>query len=372
MRKLGVIVNPIAGIGGRVGLKGSDGPEVLRLARERGAEPEASERAREALLSVTLLADQIEVVTYPGEMGAEACLRAGLRPRVIGNIQAGQTTAADTEAAARQMLAEGVDLLLFVGGDGTARDICDVVDERLPVIGVPAGVKIHSAVFAVNPHGAGLVAREYLERRLTRCRPAEVMDLDEDAFRQGVLTARLYGSMCVPDGRHNLQGTKIGGLPTARDELAAIAQTVIEGMDDPDRVYIIGPGTTTRVIKQMLGLEHTLLGVDAVRDRKLVALDADERRLLELIKDHRAEIIVTVIGGQGHLFGRGNQQISPRVIRAVGKEHIVVVATEEKLLGLEGKPLPVDTGDPALDKQLAGHIRVITGYRKYTVYRVGF
>ena len=371
-RKLGVIVNPIAGIGGRVGLKGSDGPEVLRLAQARGARPEAAARAAEALSLLTPLTSRIEVLTWDGAMGAVVCRQAGFAPRVGGAPAAGEaTSAADTEAAAAWMLEEGVDLLLFVGGDGTARNICRAVGERLTVLGVPAGVKIHSAVFAVTPRSAGVAARQFFEQEAGRCRVAEVMDIDEEAFRRGEVTARLFGSLCVPDINHHMQGAKVGGIHSEAEALDGIAQTVIEAMDDSQCAYLIGPGTTTRAVKERLGINGTLLGVDVICGGRQVAADADERTLLSWVADRPARIVVTIIGGQGHLFGRGNQQISPEVIRRVGCDRIMVVATQEKLVGLAGRPLIVDTGDSQLDRQLEGHLRVITGYRNYTVYRVG-
>ncbi|MBI9083444.1 MAG: ATP-NAD kinase family protein [Desulfobacterales bacterium] len=372
MPKLGIIVNPVAGLGGRVGLKGSDGPAVQQLALARGARPEAPLKAAEALGTLAPLAGGMEVLAWPGAMGADVCRQAGFDPRVGPAAAGGVTSGADTEAAARWMLAESVDLILFVGGDGTARDICSAVGERIPALGVPAGVKIHSSVFAVTPRSAGMAARRFLEQGAGRCRTAEVMDIDEDAFRNGKVCARLFGALQVPDADRLIQGAKVGGGPSEARVLADIAQGVIEQMrKDPACVHIIGPGTTTRAVKRHFGIPGTLLGVDVVWGDRAVAEDADERTLLKWIAGRPARIIVTVIGGQGHLFGRGNQQISPRVIRSVGRQRIIVVATQEKLLGLNGRPLLVDTGDGDLDRDLAGHMRVVTGYRHTTMCRVG-
>ena len=260
MRKLGIIVNPIAGIGGRVGLKGSDGSEILRLARARGARPEALSRATDALIPLGRLKSMIRVIAYPDEMGALACQKAGMPATIIGTIRPGRTTASDTETAARQMLTEGVDLLMFVGGDGTARDICKVVGEKVPVIGVPAGVKIHSAVFAITPKSAGYVAAEFLEKPSLRCSVAEVMDIDEAAFREDRVTARLYGTLLVPDCSSHIQSTKTGGIYSEQALLRQISQTVIDIMAKSDSYFIIGPGTTTRVIMDMLGLGKHVAG----------------------------------------------------------------------------------------------------------------
>ena len=364
-----MIVNPIAGMGGRVGLKGSDGSETLRRARDLGATPISPQRAVEALRRLTLSAGQVEIVTYPREMGEDESREAGLHARVIGSITSGETTSTDTRAAARAMLAMGVDLILFAGGDGTARDVCEAVDGRVPVLGIPAGVKIHSGVFAITPTSAGDLASRYLKGEVVSVREAEVMDIDEDAFREGRLSASLYGYLLVPHEEALMQGSKEASTAQEQLNLEAIAADVVEEMD-ADTLYIVGPGSTTKAITDRLGVGKTLLGVDVLRNKDLVATDVNEAQLLELIEGKEAKIVVTVIGGQGFIFGRGNQQISPRVIRMVGKENIVVVATPSKLAALRGRPLLVDTGDGALDRELSGFIRVVTDYRRRVVYRV--
>ncbi len=397
MKKLGLIVNPVAGVGGRVGLKGSDGPDVLRAALERGAVRDAPRRARQALERLARARDHIEVLTWPGEMGEDEARAAGFEPRVLGSLDgrrsyrhcemertggepatiAGDdfilTTAADTERAARDLLAAGVDLILFAGGDGTARNICNAVGDRVPVIGVPAGVKIHSAVYATTPAAAGDVAALYLHERPAgvQLRQGEVMDIDEEAFRENRVSAHLYGYMTVPYARGLTQSAKAGGVAGEERALNDIATEVVAGMR-PGALYILGPGTTTRTVMERLGLPKTLLGVDAVRDRELAGADLTEGDLVALAADApEAYIVVTVIGGQGHVFGRGNQQISPAVIRRVGLDHIIVIATQTKLLSLEGRPLLVDTGDPVLDGRLGGYAKVITSLGERTMYKVG-
>ena len=372
VKKLGVIVNPVAGMGGRVGLKGSDGVEILRRARELGARSESPQRTVHALHLLLKLQNQIKIFTYPGEMGEDACRQAGFSPTVIGSIDGGQTTPEDTVRAARDMAAQGVDLMLFAGGDGTARDIYRAVGEAVPALGIPAGVKIHSAVYAVTPRGAGEVALMFLEGRLMTIREAEVMDIDEDAFRAGAVKAKLYGYLQVPEENRFVQSVKAGSVLSEKEALQGIASDVVGLMTDSDRYFIIGPGTTTRRIMEALGLKNTLLGVDVVHREEVVASDVSENQLLELLQGKKSKIILTIIGGQGHLFGRGNQQLSPRIIREVGRENIVVVATKEKLTALTGKPLLVDTGDEALNEALSGYIRVTTGYADYVMYPVGF
>jgi predicted polyphosphate/ATP-dependent NAD kinase len=370
MKKLGVIVNPIAGLGGKVGLKGTDGANVVWLAKWLGAEPESPKRAVEALKIISRIKESIEVITYSGEMGEEECRAAGLATKVIGSIKSGETTPEDTVKAAQEMVAEGVDLLLFAGGDGTARNIYDVVGHQVPVLGIPSGVKIHSAVFAVNPRGAGEVAVMFLKGELTKIRISEVMDIDEAAFRNGHVVGKIYGTLRVPEENRYVQSAKSGGIQSEKEALQGIAASVIELMEEPDCYFIIGSGTTTRSIMDMLGLEKTLLGVDIVHNKVLVAKDVSENLLMDFIRKKRAKIVVTVIGGQGHVFGRGNQQISPRVIREVGLENIIVVATKEKLASLRGRPLLVDTGDEELDRELTGYVRVITGYLDYVVCKL--
>ena len=372
MKKLGVIVNPVAGMGGRVGLKGSDGAKILEKAIALGAKPESPNRAVTALQLLARLKDEIEILTYPSVMGEEECLRAGLTPRVLGTIDPGKTTADDTQKAAQEMADAGVDLLLFAGGDGTARNIYTAVGEKVPVLGIPAGVKIHSAVYAVTPKSAGEVAAMFLERKKMRLRVSEVMDIDEDAFREGVVTAKLYGYMQVPEEPRFVQSVKSGGARAEKEVLAGIAEDIVDAMDDEDGYFIIGPGTTTRSIMEYLDLKNTLLGVDVIKNRKVVASDVNEQQLWDLIKGRKSKVVLTIIGGQGHLFGRGNQQISPRIIREIGRKNILVIATKEKLIALRGKSLLVDTGDEALNNELSGFIRVTTGYEDYTMCKIGY
>jgi predicted polyphosphate/ATP-dependent NAD kinase len=355
-----------------------------------GAEAHAGERAIRALERLKAV-ERLELITYPGEMGAEAARACGFEPTVVGTIEPGATTAEDTVAAARQMRDLGVDLLLFAGGDGTARDIYRAVDMDLTVLGIPAGVKIHSAVYATSPANAGSLAALYLQGRIDSLQEAEVMDIDEEAFRQGSVSATLYGYLKIPFRNSLVQGQKMASFGGSA-ALEPIAEEIAEQIET-DWVYVIGPGTTTRAIGNELGIEKTLLGVDVVqvvRDEEdaepkveLVATDANEAELLAILQEcQRVKIIVTPIGGQGYIFGRGNQQLSPAVIRAVIDadekadkpsqpwERILVIATREKLNTLGSKPLLVDTGDPGLDERLNGYVQVVTGYRERAVRRV--
>ena len=368
-RRVGLIVNPVAGLGGRVDLKGSDGAATQRRALELGAVPRALDRATEALLRLRPIAGDFELITYSGEMGEEPARRSEFDPEVIGTIVPGGTTAEDTRAAAREMHRLGAELLLFAGGDGTARDVCDAVGQDLAVLGIPAGVKIHSAAYAVSPAVAGELARAFLEGKTAGTHESEVVDVDEAALRRGIVATSLYGVLRVPNDVRRMQGAKVVSPEGDASSAAAIARHLVAHMDD-DAIYIVGPGTTTREILTELGIEKTLLGVDVIHRRKLLASDANEAQLLELLDGRTARIVVTPIGGQGYLFGRGNQQISPDVLRRVGVENVLVIATLAKLNRLTTRPLLVDTGDEDVDRMLAGYVRVVCGPDDLRVVRV--
>jgi predicted polyphosphate/ATP-dependent NAD kinase len=372
-RTVGVVVNPVAGMGGPVGLKGTDGATTLAEARARGAVATAPERARRALARLAAEAPDVAVLVAPGVLGAEAATAAGLHPVPIGPVPSGEaTTAADTRAAAAAFAARDVDLILFAGGDGTARDVLDTVGGRVPVLGIPTGVKMHSAVFARSPEAAGNLAGLYLGRgrAQVRLREAEVMDIDEDAVRAGRVSARLHGYVRTPYERSLVQNAKAG--PRVSDEEAAAAIAAAFAREtEPGTLYLLGPGTTCRRVAEALGLEGTLLGVDAVRDGRLVGRDLTRGQIAALLADGGpARIVVSVTGGQGFLFGRGNQQFGPEILRRVGRENVVVLTTMEKLLSLAEPRLFVDTGDPETDRALAGWIRVRTGPDRSTMMKV--
>ncbi|HHT70284.1 MAG TPA: ATP-NAD kinase family protein [Firmicutes bacterium] len=366
--KLGFIVNPIAGMGGKVGLKGTDGTEILQRARELGAEPEAPKKAIKALEILTPLRDKLRIITCPGDMGENEAVAAGFVPTVIGDRK-DDTGPEDTEQAARYMLNLGVDLLLFAGGDGTARNIYNAIGAKMPALGIPAGVKIHSAVYANHPRSAGEVALKYLQGELETLREAEVMDIDEEAFRQGQVTAELYGYLQVPYERQLVQSLKAGRTEGEEAALDAVADRIIDEME-LDVLYIIGPGTSTRPIMDKLDLPNTLLGVDLIKNRRLVASDVSEQEILRHLDGQQTKIIVTVIGGQGYIFGRGNQQLSAKVIQKVGKKNIRIIATKNKIVSLRGQPLLVDTGDDEVNAEFNDYMRVVTSYNEEMMYKV--
>jgi predicted polyphosphate/ATP-dependent NAD kinase len=359
-------------MGGKVGLKGTDG--VLKEALARGAKPVAPTKAKEFLskLKELHLEGSIEILTCPPPMGEEEVKAAELTARILPISLETETTAEDTKRAVRLLVRAKVDLIVFVGGDGTARDIMDALRESndVLVLGVPSGVKMYSGIFAASALDAAEVVQAFLKGTV-QTMDFEIMDVDETAVRQDRLAVSLYGFLKGPFVPLHLVGSKQTS-PETLDEYEnqmATARFIVENMD-PKATYILGPGTTVKRVAELLGVEKTLLGVDVYRD-KTVIKDVNEQRILQEIKDWQdVWIIVSPIGRQGMLFGRGNQQISPEIIRRVGKEKIIVAATRSKIQGIEGNALRVDTGDPEVDNMLKGYIRVITDYREWRLMQV--
>lgn len=366
--KLGFIINPIAGMGGKVGLKGTDGEEVLEKAIKLGAKPESPVKAKKALEILNPIKDRLQIITCPEDMGENVAKDLGFEVEIAKELGDEKGSEA-TEKAAEIMANMGVDLLLFAGGDGTARNIYNAVGDKVAVVGIPAGVKIHSGVFANHPRNAGRIALKYLQGEELKIKEMEVMDIDEEAFREGTVTAKLYGYMKVPFEPQLVQNQKSGGLTGEEAALDGIADRIVEKME-PDVFYIVGSGTSTRYIMEKLELPNTLLGIDIVKNKKIVKSDANETDILEIIQDNKAKIIVTVIGGQGYIFGRGNQQLSGEVVNRVGKENVVVIASKQKLMSLNGAPLLVDTGDDEVNKMFNGYIRVRTNYSEESMQKV--
>lgn len=367
--RLGLIINPWAGVGGAVGLKGSDGVAAQALAL--GATQQAHKRAELALQELSDLASLFEVVTVAGDMGEQVATALGYSTNVVYQAATTPSTAADTELAAQALVDAGIDLLLFAGGDGTARNICQSVGNQTTVLGIPAGCKIHSGVYAITPSAAGKVVAQMIRGELVTVQEAQVMDIDELAFRQGTVRAKRYGEMQIPSELRYVQSVKMAGKESEELVLDDLAAYVAQQLDDDAR-YVMGSGSTVAAVMAELGLPNTLLGVDVIENGEVLAADVTAAELLSLIIPGKTKLFITLIGGQGHIFGRGNQQLSPEVIRAIGREHIQIIATKTKLLQLAGRPLISDTGDPVLDQQLSGMIKVLCGYNDYVMYRIGF
>jgi predicted polyphosphate/ATP-dependent NAD kinase len=373
MFKLGLIVNPLAGLGGSVALKGSDG--VALQALEKGAIPKANSRTQIALNEIVGLKDRLHIITCPNNMGEFSVKQLGFSYEVIelpvnkvNSLE--ETSAEDTKQAAQIMKQMGVDLLVFAGGDGTARDVCSVIEDAFPVLGVPAGVKIHSGVYGITPKASGQVIRMLVDGELVDLKNQDVRDIDEVAFRNNQVKTKLFGEMLVPQAGQFVQAVKQGGMEQedlVLEDMAAYLADVAKS----EVLYLVGSGKTTQFYMDYIGADNTLLGVDAVCNSSLVANDLTENQILELIEKYQhVKIIVSVIGGQGHVFGRGNQQLSAAVIKKVGRENLIILCTKAKLTQLEGRALIVDTSDVKLDQALAGHIEVLTGYNDRVLYPI--
>jgi predicted polyphosphate/ATP-dependent NAD kinase len=367
-RKLGLVVNPIAGMGGPSGQKGTDAAVSLARARELGTEPLATARAARALSKLRSMADKFTIVAAAGCMGARLSLDLGFTVISVGACRA-ETGPEDTRAAARAIAECGVDLVMFAGGDGTARDVFDTIPHA-PVLGIPAGVKMHSAVFANSPEVAGHVAAGIMrDPQAARWRQVEIMDIDENALRAGHLATRLHGYARAPEERQLMQNCKIRSGVDDGPALQALARRLVAEMDS-DSLYVLGCGETMRCIKRLLGGEGTLLGVDVAQGGRLIATDIDEARLLRLTGCTPTRVIISVTGGQGFIFGRGNQQISARLLARIGRENITIITGQRKLTDLDPSCLRVDTGDAGVDAMLAGYMRVQTAPGRSMMMRV--
>jgi predicted polyphosphate/ATP-dependent NAD kinase len=363
--KIGLIVNPVAGMGGKVGLKGTDG-EMYKKALELGAEPVTPKRTK-ILLSHIKNKDKITLVVAPGNMGEEYAREFDIPFTVIG-MMSKEVSAKDTKRISSEMAKYGIELLIFVGGDGTARDVYDAINSKNPVVGVPAGVKVFSSVFAVSARAAAEMVDAFIEG--TDVTEREVLDIDEDAFREDRLASRLYGYLIVPNVRSFLQSGKAASSTSRSsvDSKKEIAAYIVEQMDQ-ETLYLLGPGTTVKAIADEMGLSKTLLGIDGVFAGKLVGTDLNEKGILKLLKIYeKRKIIVTPIGGNGFIFGRGSKQLSPEVIKQVGRENIMVVGTHDKVNSLDC--LRVDTGDFEVDRSLCGYLEVTVDYKEGMVVEV--
>ena len=370
--KMGFIVNPIAGMGGKVGLKGSD--SVLKEAIAKGAKPIAPKRAVEFLqkLKENMMEITIEVLTCPSIMGEKEAKDASFPVHVLPMKIGKETSAEDTKTAVKLLITAKVNLIVFVGGDGTAKDIFDAMQGygEVPVLGVPSGVKMYSGIFAVNPSDAVNVVLTFAGDQ-AEIAEFEIMDADEKVIRSDTFAVKLHGFLKGPFVPMRIQGSKQISPETVdeKENQTAIARFIIEEMQ-PEATYILGPGTTVKRIAELLGVEKTVLGVDIYKKGKVI-LDVDERRIFEEVEDwQNTWIILSPIGHQGILLGRGNQQISPEIIKRVEKQRIIVAATKSKLQSIEGNVLRVDTGDAEVDNMLKGYIKVVTDYREWQLMPV--
>ena len=362
MKNIGLIVNPIAGMGGSVGLKGTDGG-IYKKAIELGAKPTTPQRIEETLAMVKR--KDLYFIVAPGKMGEDYIKDFDFKYEVVSKIGK-ETSAIDTKRIVKEMLEKSIELLIFVGGDGTARDVFDVLGLSIPVVGIPSGVKMFSPVFALSTFAAAEIINNESKQLIEK----EVLDIDEEAFRENKIAAKLYGYLNVPKNTALLQAKKEpSNISKSEEDIKEeIADYLMENLEK-ETLYILGPGTTLKTIADKMGVEKTLLGIDGVFNSKLVGKDLNEKGLLTLIKMYnKSIIIVTPIGGNGFIFGRASKQFTPEVLKLIGEENVIVVATEDKISGLEC--LRVDTGDAETDNNLKGHIKVITGYKTETIMEI--
>jgi len=366
--KVGLIVNPIAGMGGRVGLKGTDGPATVALARERGAVPQAGPRTRRALQRLADRVPHAALSVAAGALGEEWADGLGLTLTIV-RTGPPSGTSGDTQQAVRAM--SDCDVILFAGGDGTARDVSAALAKGQAMLGVPCGVKMHSGVFAVTPDAAGAMIAEMIAApdRIRWSDDAEVMDIDEAALRDGFLAPVLYDYARVPVLRIRMQAAKGGPRVDWGTALAGAAAEVVDEMD-PETVYVIGPGTSAGSVMHAVGDTPTLLGIDAMVAGAVVGRDLNASQLEEIIAGRPVRVILGVTGQQGFLIGRGNQQIAPEILGQATRDGLIVLASEDKLRSLAQPVLWIDSGSPELDAEMAGYLRVRTGRGRQTMMRL--
>jgi len=379
MVRLGLLVNPDAGLGGRLGLKGSDGQ--AELARSKGAEDRSGPRMRLMLEYFSKLRrsgfEGIEWVSSEGRMGTDWFPQGA----TIGSVRtthssSGSTSADDTATAVGALLEEGIDLLVYAGGDGTTRDIVAALDSAgspgTPVIGVPTGVKMHSGCFAASPKAAAEVLSAWLDGDLLLA-STEVLDLDEERYRQGEWVVQLYAEAMTPASPRWMQGSKQRIEASGEEDTTeGLADHIRELVVSEDGLVIWGSGGTLRAIAEMNGFQPTNLGIDATLGNEQVGTDLDETGLLEILSSHTGPVtlLLSPMGGQGFLIGRGNLQLSPEVLRAIGIDNILGVVTPAKLLTV--RRLRIETGDANLDAEFAAkrYMKVLQGYRTTRVLPV--
>lgn len=370
-RKVGLLINPFAGIGGALALKGSDGEQIRERAMEAGATQQAMNKADRALELCTSLINQIAIYTGSHNLGENVSTARGFETHVVYSSISDTTEESDSVALIKALMAHQVDIILFAGGDGTARLLYDHIDSSTPVIGVPAGCKIHSGVYAITPEAAGTVLKKHINGELLSLMSSEVRDIDETLFRQGKVSAKHYGDMLVPNDLNYIQAVKMGGKESPELLIEEFADYLDELMHThSDDYFVIASGSTINNMMQSLDLPNTLLGIDVVKNHEVIAQDVTAEHLLKITNGKPVKLVITVIGGQGHLFGRGNQQLSPAFIRRLEKDDMFIFATKEKILGLKQQGLISDSSDPLLDESMAGAISIITGYKDHTLYFV--
>ena len=372
--KVGFIVNPIAGMGGKVGLKGTDG--VIKKAIELGAKPVASQKAKEMLkefISHFSKNNDIRWFTCKGKMGSNELTEVGIsKIEIVYDPKDKNTSPEDTKEACKKLVELNVDLIVFCGGDGTARDIFEIVDKKIPILGIPSGVKMHSGVFGINTSATAKMLYEFINNTLT-IGDAEIMDLDEELYRKGEWNIRLFG---IAKGIVEPTYVQVGKSfyeSVSDDEIKdELTEHIIDEIEkSSDFLYLFGSGGTIDYIARKMDIDNTLLGIDAVYEKKLIGKDLNEEKILKLMSKYKkVKVILSPIGAQGFILGRGNLQLSPKIIKRIGIDNIIVISTPSKLANTP--VMRVDTGDKALDKLFAEleFIMVVIGYRLSRVVKI--
>ena len=372
MVRIGILANPDAGLGGRLGLKGSDGQ--AELARSKGAEDRSGPRLKSMLRHFSRIhrdeSIKIEWITSSGRMGTDWFpdeLEIGDTSEV--HQSPGETSASDTQDAVVMLLQNKIDLLVYSGGDGTTRDIVSSLSSsetpELPVIGVPSGVKMHSGCFASSPKAAAEVLSAWIQGDLL-VSSTEVLDLDEELYRKGKWVVRLYAEAFSPNSPRWMQGSKELIQTESEEEIIiGLSDHIEESIVGDGRLVIWGSGGTLREIGGNIGFELTTLGIDATLDSEQVGTDLSESGIAKLLDSHDGPVtlLLSPMGGQGFLIGRGNLQLSPAVLSSIGIDNILGVVTPAKLLTV--RALRIETGDDSLDEEFASkrYMKVLQGYR---------
>jgi len=371
--KIGFVVNPVAGMGGKVGLKGTDG--VLKEALNLGAEPVASGKAIETIKEFlsNYPKDEIEWFTCSGEMGYDELKNAGVKNlEIVYEHSSKNTSSEDTRDACKKLLKKNVDLIVFCGGDGTARDVFEVVSNKIPLLGIPSGVKMHSGVFGINTSAVAKMLHEFVNKSLT-IGDAEIMDLDEERYRRGEWNIKLFG---IAKGIVEPTYVQVGKScyeSISDDEIKdELTEHIIDEIDqNSEFLYLLGSGGTIDYIANKMNIKNTLLGIDAIYNNKLVGSDLNEKSILDLLEKYpKTKVILSPIGAQGFILGRGNLQLSPKVVKKIGLDNIIVISTPSKLASTP--VIRVDTGNKKLDSDFVEKefMMVVIGYRLSRVVKI--
>jgi len=377
MVRLGLLVNPDAGLGGRLGLKGSDGQ--AEIARSKGAQDRSGPRMRAMLDHLITISkenlDGIQWYVSKGRMGTDWISPAISSLEVI-HSSSSSTDANDTSQLVGSMIGSDIDLLVYAGGDGTTRDVVAALSEygspELPIIGVPTGVKMHSGCFASSPKAAAEVLSAWLEGDLLLS-STEVLDLDEDLYRQGKWVVKLYAEAITPASPRWMQGSKMRVEASGEEEIIqGLADHVRETLIDDRMMIVWGSGGTLRTIGGILGFELNTLGIDITVGGNIIGSDLNENEILSALKEHQGDVILLLspMGGQGFLIGRGNLQLSPDVLRIIGVNRVLGIVTPAKMLTL--RSLRIETGDSEMDQRFSEkkYLKVLQGYRTTRVLKV--